>query len=110
VWSRLVLPGAPARLPPRGSAYRPICYELCGVLARTAAEAVASAQREKRSVIQGGVGRLAHKITSAVSMRYQRSEKSSDTGDVGDQYFLFKSVGSGRGTRTPDPRIMIPVL
>jgi hypothetical protein len=23
---------------------------------------------------------------------------------------VFENIGSGRGTRTPDPRIMIPVL
>jgi hypothetical protein len=43
-------------------------------------------------------------------MRYQRRKMHHHVGEVLKEIFLVKSGGSGRGTRTPDPRIMIPAL
>jgi hypothetical protein len=55
-------------------------------------------------------GRVTQKIGAEVSMRYQRRKIRHHVGEVLEEIFLAKSGGSGRGTRTPDPRIMIPVL
>jgi hypothetical protein len=55
-------------------------------------------------------GRLTQKIEAEVSTRYQRRKMHHHVGEVLEDIFLVKSGGSGRGTRTPDPRIMIPVL
>ena len=40
-------------------------------------------------------------------MRYQHRKINRHVGEVIEEIFLVKSGGSGEGTRTPDPRIMI---
>ena len=49
-------------------------------------------------------------ITSEVSMRYQRWKNAAVMMGSQEAIFLVKSGGSERGTRTPDPGIMISMV